>query len=548
MPHQGGAHQRERGDTIPRADTHRDARNADHDLSIVVAFMPSTPRQRAFAVGVVIVIGIVAVLVAPFAHIQIGRIDSFIPVLQTVLSAADLLTATLLLAQYSVRAHRALLAAASGYIFSGLFAFLQTLSFPGGYAPSGIIGDGTNTPAWFFVLWHTTFSLSILAYALLKDNAKPFARSPSAGIAATLACVFAATTLLSWLVTAGASDLPSFYATSVTLQTRLGNQINVALFLLGALTLLLLFSRRRTVLDLWLMVTMVAWLPNFVVAAVASSVRFSAGWYAARGFALVASCILLSVMLTEMTVLYSRLANALVMQRRERANRLVSIDAATAAIGHEIRSPLGSITLNASTGLELLLAHPLRLEEMKEIFRDIEEASLRVNATIVSVRGLFKNAADQPATISVEDVARQVLRLLQHELQFNEVVVVTEFEVETPLVRADPAQLQQVVLNLLKNAIEAMTSIAPDRRRLNVGTQLERNSSVRLSVQDSGGGVHPEDQGRIFEAFFTTKPEGMGLGLAICRTIVERYEGSLVLAKSGPQGSTFELTLPALRH
>src|SRR4051812_20740563 len=343
-----------------QADNHRYAPTADRDLPIVVALMPSTPQQRAVAVGVTVTIFALAALIAPFAHIQIGSIDSFVPVLQTVLSAADLLTATLLFAQYSVQPHRALLAAASGYIFGGSFAFLQTLSFPGGYAPNGIIGDGYNTPAWFFVLWHMTFTLSILTYALLKDRGKTSARSATASIAIVLTCVFGAIAVLSWLVTARVEFLPSFYATSVTLQTRLGNQINVALLLLGALVLLVLFARRRTVLDLWLMVTFLAWLPNFLIAAVASSVRFSLGWYAARGFALVASCMLLSVLLTEMTVLYARLASALTMQRRERANRLVSIDAATAAIAHEIRSPLGSIRLNASTALEQLRAQPPR--------------------------------------------------------------------------------------------------------------------------------------------------------------------------------------------
>ena len=148
----------------------------------------------------------------------------------------------------------------------------------------------------------------------------------------------------------------------------------------------------------------------------------------------------------------------------------------------------------------------------------------------------------------MEDVARQVLRLLQHELEFNEVSVVTEFRAETPSVRADPAQLQQVILNLVKNAIEAMSSTPPDGRRLKVGTRNEGRSSVFLSVQDTGAGVHLQDQDRIFEAFFTTKPAGMGLGLAICRTIVERYEGILVLAKSGPQGSTFEIRLPAVKE
>jgi signal transduction histidine kinase len=531
---------------MPKPDTHRDASSADLDFPLVVAFMPSTPRQRAIAVAVVLAIVAAAAVVAPFATIQIGMIDSFVPVLQTVLSAADLLTAILLFAQYSVQPHRALLVVAGGYLLSASFAFLQTLSFPNGYAPNGIIGDGYNTPAWFFVLWHTTFSLSILAYGLLKEKKGTSGQPAAAGIATTLACVAAIVAALAWLVTARAESLPSFYETSITLQTRLGNQINYALFVLGAVTLLLLFVRRRTVLDLWLMVTLFAWLPNFLVAAMASSVRFSTGWYAARGFALIASCMMLSVLLTEMTMLYSRLAAALTLQRRERANRLASIDAATAAIAHEIRSPLASITLNAGAALQQLLAPVPRLEEMKLILNDIEESSLRANATIVSVRGLFKDAANQPATINIENIARQVLRLLQNELQLNEVYVTTELSGETPSVSVDPAQLQQVVLNLVTNAVEAMNATPSDGRRLNVGVRREGSSSVLLSVEDTGAGVPPQHQNRIFEAFFTTKPAGMGLGLAICRTIVERYDGSLVLAKSSPQGSIFEITLPAV--
>jgi len=529
-----------------QADTHLYKPTADRDLPISVPLMPSSPPQRAVAIGVVVALFVLAALVAPFANIQVGRIDSFVPVLQTVLSAADLLTATLLFAQYSVQPQRALLAVASGYLFGGSFAFLQTLSFPGGYAPNGIIGDGNNTPAWFFVLWHTTFALSILAYALLKGEGSNSRISTTASIAATLACVLGTIVALSWLVTSVVEYLPSFYTTSVTLQTRLGNQINVALFVLDALTLLVLSARKRTVLDLWLMVTLLAWLPNFLVAAVASSVRFSLGWYAARGFALVASCMLLSVLLTEMIVLYSRLASALAMQQRERANRLVSIDAATTAIAHEIRSPLASITLNASTAMEQLLSRPPQLEEMGVILKDIEEASLRVDAIISSVRELFKNATDQPTTICIEDVAQQVMGLLRHELQVNQISVVTEFPGETSLVRADPVQLQQLILNLVKNAIEAMSSTPPARRRLHVSTRPRGDLSVLLSVQDSGAGVRPEDQGRIFEAFFTTRPAGMGLGLAICRMIVERHDGTLVLATSGSQGSTFEITLPTV--
>src|SRR5258708_19810135 len=222
--------------------TRQHAHTSDRDVPVVVALMPATSRQRAVAVGVVVALLALAALVAPFANVQIGRIDSFVPVLQTVLSGADLLTATFLFAQYSVQPHRALLAAASAYLFSGSAAFLQTLSFPGGYAPGGIIGDGYNTPAWFFVLWHTTYPLSILTYALLKDKNDTPVRSTTANIAVTLSCVFGAMAALTWLVTVGVGYLPSFYTTSVTLQTRLANQTNVPFLLLGALPLLVPFS------------------------------------------------------------------------------------------------------------------------------------------------------------------------------------------------------------------------------------------------------------------------------------------------------------------
>ena len=123
-----------------------------HDPPMVVALMPYAPRHRSMAIGVVAVMLAVSLLLAPLVSLQVERIDSFLPVVQTVMSAADLLTATLLFAQYSVQPHRALLVVAGGYIFAGSFAFLQTLSFPGSYAPNGLIGDVYNTPAWFFVL------------------------------------------------------------------------------------------------------------------------------------------------------------------------------------------------------------------------------------------------------------------------------------------------------------------------------------------------------------------------------------------------------------
>jgi len=524
------------------------ARELDYDFPIVIATMPATSRQRRAALTVIVAFFAVALIVAPFADVQVGRIDSFIPVLQTVLSLADLITATLLFTQYAIQPQSALLVLASGYIFSGSFAFLQTLAFPGGYAPAGVIGDGRNTAAWLFVLWHVTFLGSALIYALSKDTDRSFApdrQTSKERIGITIFCAMVVIGGLTWTVTERVGYLPEFYTGSMTLQTRLGNQVNLLLCAIATMALVVLFVRRRTVLDLWLMVTLLAWIPNFLVAAVASSVRFSVGWYAARGFALVASCTLLSVLLTEMTFLYSRLANALALQRRERSNRLLSVEAATAAMAHELGTPLGIIALNASTARSEMRGHSPDLEELNAILEDIETASHSAGAIISGIRALSaRTPIGQTTVTGMVSIARQVLRLVQHDLQINEILVETDFQEHVPEVQADPTQLQQVVLNLVKNAIDAMSSVRPEARLLRLATRLEGDSNLLLSVRDSGIGISPKDKERIFDAFFTTKPAGMGLGLAICRTIVENHGGKLRLAESDSRGSTFEVVMP----
>jgi signal transduction histidine kinase len=492
----------------------------EEDFPLIVANMPATGRQKAIAVGAAVLLLVAAAVIAPFASIQLGRVDAFIPVLQTALSIADFVTATLLFAQYSIQPQRALLALASGYLFSGSFAFLQTLAFPGGYAPNGLIGDGPNSPAWIYVLWHTTFPAAILVYALTKDAgaARP-GRSAMAAIAITIACVLAVIAGLTWIVTAQTDHLPSFY-TNVNFQTPLGNQANVALLLWGLTAFAVLLFRRRTILDLWLMLTLLAYSPNFLVAIIGSSVRFTVGWYAARCFVLVGSCMLLGVLLIETMFLYSRLASAITLQRRERTNRLLSVEAVTGAIAHELRAPLGAIALNASTGLSQLRSTPCQLEDMEDILTDIEADSHRAAAMISSIRAMTTKTVHRSARTSAEDVGRLALRLLKHDLQINEISVATEFQGNLPDVQLDGMELQQVLLNLVRNAIDAMSSSPPEERRLRLKTSSDGQSKVLMSIQDSGPGIPAEDRQRIFDPFFTTKLGGMGLGLAISSTLV----------------------------
>jgi hypothetical protein len=143
---------------------------SDQDLPITIAAKPISTRDRNIALATIVALAILNVIVIPFAGVHLPRVGPFIPVLQTVMCAVDLLTATLLFAQYSIQPLRAIIPVASGYVFSGLFAFIQTLAFPGAYSPTGVIGDGLNSASWFFVLWHTTFPLALIVYVFTKDS------------------------------------------------------------------------------------------------------------------------------------------------------------------------------------------------------------------------------------------------------------------------------------------------------------------------------------------------------------------------------------------
>jgi hypothetical protein len=225
--------------------------------------MPISVRERRIAFGCIIVLAIIDLITVAFGNIQLARVDSFIPVIQTVMSVVDLVTAALLFAQYAVHPARAVLAVASGYLFSGFFAFIQTLAFPGAYSPAALIGDGLNSAAWFFVLWHTTFPLCLMVYAASKDHgiATKLAReSIGINIASTIACVLVATAALTWLVVAGLKYPPNLYVNLVR-QTQFASYVDIFLWAVNIATFVLLFVRRRTVLDFWLMIVLFAWLP-----------------------------------------------------------------------------------------------------------------------------------------------------------------------------------------------------------------------------------------------------------------------------------------------
>lgn len=224
--------------------------------------------------------------------------------------------------------------------------------------------------------------------------------------------------------------------------------------------------------------------------------------------------------------------------------RVMTLSALTASIAHEVNQPLSGIITNATTCLRMLAADPPNLEGARATAQRTLRDGNRASEVIQRLRALF--ARKQPGTepVDLNDAAREVLALTSSELQSSRVILLTDLDDGLPDVRGDRVQLQQVILNLIVNAADAMKTVHDRPRHLHVATAREDANQVRLSVCDSGVGIDPGNVGKLFEAFYTTKNQGMGIGLSISRSIIESHGGCLrATANDGP-GATFSLSLP----
>lgn len=536
---------REPDDSVQSRLVERPTHASSTDFPLVITAIPINAAQRRVAFGVMIAIAFIELASAPFAHLPVAHIDSFVPVLQSVMSILHLLTAVLLFSQYSVWPRFATLSIASGYVFSGLFAFVQTLTYPGAYSTGILIGND-DTSVWLFALWQTTFALASIIYTLTKDGneALPSTRSPTMGIVIAVASVIAAVGGLTWLVLTSSAYLPRFFIGDGQVDVVMLFRLNIYLWSLNSIALALLFFRRRTVLDLWLIVTLFAWWPIYLVPMYFTLVRFSIGWYIARSLAVLASSVLLAILMGETTLIYARLANSIRLLCRERAERLASVEAATSAMAYEIRQPLAGIANMGSAGLDWLKATPANIERTRACLAAVMDASQHADEIISGIGGLFRRAPNERTRFQVNEVCRDVVKLGQNDILANGISVRFRCQDDLPLINADHTQIQQVILNLVRNAIDAVSNRPANERRLLLVTRSNGKSLISVCIRDSGPGISNDVRNRIFEPFYTTKTNSMGLGLAVCRKIVEQHEGRLRLAETSSHGSTFEVVLP----
>jgi signal transduction histidine kinase len=257
--------------------------------------------------------------------------------------------------------------------------------------------------------------------------------------------------------------------------------------------------------------------------------------------------IVLASLFSERRESEARLARSNLMLQRERNNRLMSIDAITSAIVHEVRQPLAAVKTNGDAGILWLTNTPPDLDEVRAAMTRIVRDCQRASQVLESIRALFKGADLEAQPVDLNGIALGALDLLSGDLKDHGVIAHTELASELPLVPGHSGQLQEVMLNLIRNAIDAMGSVTDRARVLRVRTERAGREAIVVSVEDSGPGIDQQKLHNIFDAFVTTKPQGMGLGLAICRMIISRHEGQLSASANDKNGALFQFTLPIKR-
>jgi signal transduction histidine kinase len=566
-----------------------DGREAEH-RHLALSTVPAGPRERRVAWAVVTVSALAFVAAVPFVRVPLIQIPSFIPSYESALAINDLITAVLLFGAFVRLRSRALLALASGYLFDALIIVAHVLSFPGVFAQTGLLGGGPQTTAWLFVFWHATFPLFVLAYALLGDGGDRKAVHGRASTAAAIAVggVVALVAALTLLATVGHDLLPEIMR-GADYSMVVSKGISPTMWLLSLAALFALWRRRHSsVLDLWLMVVMCAWLFDIALSAVIGSSRYDLGWYAGRSYGLLAASFVLVALLLETNGLHLRLAkakgqieeHAKQLEERVRA-RTAELDRANAALTAQIAErkqaeaqlvqaqkmeAIGNLTGGMAHDFNNLLGVIIgNLDVMHDLIKDDAEADeLAGEALDAALRGaeltrrLLAFARRQPlrpARVDVNDLVDGIQKLLTRTLG-EDIEITQDLAPGAWPVVADAAQLEAALTNLATNARDAMPkggrlSITTSNRGLDVDYAAQHLGVVpgdyaMIEVSDTGAGIAPDVLTRIFEPFFTTKAEGKGtgLGLAMLFGFMKQSGGHINVYSEVGVGTTFRLYLP----
>lgn len=558
------------------------------EARVFISTLRPDRRERALALGVVLASVVVFAALAPFAKTQLAPVWAFVPIYQSALAVCDLLTAALFIGQYSILFSRSLLMLAGGYLVSACMAIAHTLSFPGLFSPTGLLGAGPQTTAWLYMMWHGAFPLAVIAYA--RARAPTEGVRPQAPWLPPLICVVTAVALacaMSAIATVGHAWLPPIMRGSHEAGAIVWVVSIVWFINFGALAALV-FRRGRTVLDLWMIVVVCAWICDIALSAVLNHARFDLGFYAGRIYGLIASSFVLVSLTFDNIKLYARVVQALDRERAE--HRLVQhrtaqlneakalleqrVAARTAALADSNRDLLHEVGERKRAEAALVMSQnelrevaaigsSAREQEMRRISRELHDelaqtlATLRIETdrlrestvdreegartahTLTGMRALLDDAVASTRRIA-SDLRPLVLDdlglvpamrwLVETFTQRNQVacdlsVEPADMELDEPYATTTFRILQESLTNVARHAHASRVDVRIERER-------ERDRVV-LTVRDDGVGFDPA-QPRKSASF----------GLAGLRERAYLVEGELKIESSPGRGTTIEVRIP----
>ena len=533
--------------------------------SAYLSTLAADKRHRRMAWAALCVSVLIFLALAPFARVALPQVSAFIPVYQTALITNDLITAVLLMGQYAFLRSRALLVLGTGYLFCASMAVAHGLSFPGLFSPTGALGAGPQTTAWLYFLWHGGFPLFVLAYAWLKDReAVPVEVGRGSARGGILGAVLGALALAAALVfftTAGHDSLPAIMKGNQDASSKF--KVAVCTWFLSLLALLFLWRRARSVLDLWLMVTLVAWVLDIALAAVLNGARFDVGFYGGRIYGLMASSFVLVVLLLEISRLYAELAKANVRERQRSAELELARNAADAAaqaksnflavMSHEIRTPMNGVI----GMIDVLARSSLKSPQiaMVDLIRESAFSLLSIIEDILDFSKIEAGHLDvESEPMAVGEVVEKVCAMLNRlaEKQGVELTLFTDPDIP-PMVFGDALRLRQILINLINNAIKFSAGGRVAGKvavRALLASGDHRQVELEFQVIDNGIGMSEATLAQIFTAFTqadvstTRRFGGTGLGLVISSNLAQRMGGSISVTSTLGEGSTFLLRVP----